>query len=337
MTVDLHAHVIVPELTRDAEPSEGWRPNVYRDHGHQVVELEGRAIRSAVEEFVDVDAIVARQEEAGIRRTVLCPWVPLLPYDVEPDEGLRRCRIQNEGLARLVRAWPGRVDALGAVPLQDPELAAGALRDLMEGGELRGVEVAASVGGVYLGDDRFEPFWAAAEATGALVFIHPTTRGFDAPVFGDFYLWNTVGNPIETTIAAAHMTMAGVMERHPALKVLLAHGGGALPALRGRLRHAHSFQPQAGSGLRESPEASIRRFLFDTVTHDAQVLRELVAFAGPERVLLGTDYPFDMGDPRPLETLRAAGLDPEDEAAVAAGNAIRLLGPEPARREEQVT
>lgn len=337
MTTDLHAHVIVPELTRDAEPSEGWRPHVYRDDGHQVVELDGRAIRSAVEEFVDVDAIVARQEEAGISRTVLCPWVPLLPYDVEADEGLRRCRIQNEGLTRLVHKWPSRLDALGAVPLQDPELAAAALRDLMDAGELRGVEVAASVRGVYLGDDRFEPFWAAAEATRALVFIHPTTRGFDAPVFGEYYLWNTVGNPIETTIAAAHMTLAGVMERHPTLKVLLAHGGGALPALRGRLRHAHSFQPQAGSKLRESPEASIRRFLFDTVTHDPQVLRELVAFAGPERVVLGTDYPFDMGDPRAQETLRATGLDPQDEAAVAAGNAIRLLGPEPARTEEQVT
>lgn len=337
MTVDLHAHVIVPELTREAEPSGSWRPHVYRDDGQQVVELDGREIRSAVEEFVDVDAIVARQEEAGIGRTVLCPWVPLLPYDAEPEEGLRRCRIQNEGLARLVRAWPGRVDALGAVPLQDAELAAGALRDLMDAGELRGVEVAASVRGVYLGDDRFEPFWAAAEATGALVFIHPTTRGFDAPVFREFYLWNTVGNPFETTIAAAHMTLAGVMERHPALKVLLAHGGGALPALRGRLRHAHSFQPQAGSVLRESPEASIRRFLFDTVTHDPKVLRELVAFAGPEQVVLGTDYPFDMGDPRPLETLRAAGLDTEEEAAVAAGNAIRLLGPEPARRGERVT
>jgi aminocarboxymuconate-semialdehyde decarboxylase len=337
MTTDLHAHVIVPELTRDAEPSESWRPRVYRDDGHQVVELDGRAIRSAVEEFVDVDAIVARQEEAGVRRTVLCPWVPLLPYDVEPDEGLRRCRIQNEGLTRLVRTWAGRVDALGAVPLQDPELAAGALRDLMGDGELRGVEVAASVRGVYLGDGRFEPFWAAAEATGALVFIHPTTRGFNAPVFGEYYLWNTVGNPIETTIAAAHMTLAGVMERHPALKVLLAHGGGALPVLRGRLRHAHSFQPQARSGLRESPDASIRRFLFDTVTHDPQVLRELVAFAGSERVVLGTDYPFDMGDPRPLETLRAAALEPKEEAAVAAGNANRLLGAEPARREERVT
>jgi aminocarboxymuconate-semialdehyde decarboxylase len=119
--------------------------------------------------------------------------------------------------------------------------------------------------------------------------------------------------------------------------VLLAHGGGALLALRGRLRHAHSFQPQAGSGLRESPEASIRRFLFDTVTHDPQLLRELIAFAGPERVVLGTDYPFDMGDPRPLETLRAAGLDPEQEAAVTAGNPTRLLGLEPAHREEKVT
>ena len=91
----------------------------------------------------------------------------------------------------------------------------------------------------YLGDERFEPFWAAAEETGALVFIHPTTRGFDAPVFGDYYLWNTVGNPLETTITAAHMVMAGVLERHPGLRVVLAHGGGALPALRGRLRHAH--------------------------------------------------------------------------------------------------
>jgi aminocarboxymuconate-semialdehyde decarboxylase len=337
MTVDLHAHVIVPELTRDAEPSEGWRPNVYRDGGEQVVELGGREIRSAVEEFVDVDGIVARQGEAGVMRTVLCPWVPLLPYDVEPDEGLRRCRIQNEGLVRLVRTWPGRVDALGAVPLQDPELAADTLRDLMDAGELRGVEVAASVRGAYLGDDRFEPFWAAAEATGALVFIHPTTRGFDASVFGEFYLWNTVGNPMETTIAAAHMTLAGVMERHPALKVLLAHGGGALPGLRGRLRHAHSFQPQAGSGLRESPEASIRRFFFDSVTHDPDVLRELVAFAGAQQVVLGTDYPFDMGDPRPLETLHAAGLDSDEEAAVAAGNANRLLGLEPAQRGEKVT
>jgi|SRR5215207_9477299 len=335
MTVDLHAHVIVAELTREAAPSEAWRPHVYEEDGCRLVELGGRVIRSAVEEFVDPDAIVTHQERAGIDLTVLSPWVPLLPYDVEPEEGLRRCRIQNEALARLVRAHPGRLGALGAVPLQEPELAAGELRLVMESGVLSGVEVAASVRGAYLGDERFEPFWAAAEATGALVFIHPTTRGFDSSVFEDFYLWNTVGNPFETTITAAHMTLAGVMERHRGLRVLLAHGGGALPALRGRLAHAHSFQPQARARLKESPLESIRRFFFDTVTHDARGLRELIGYVGPEQVVLGSDYPFDMGDPNPLSTLRSAGLERAAEAAVAAANATDLLNREQTEEEER--
>src|ERR687894_316457 len=123
---------------------------------------------------------------------------------------LERNRIQNAALADAVRRNPERVAALGAVPLQAPELAAGELRELRREGVLSGVEVTASVGGAYLGDPRFEPFWAAAEETESLVFIHPTTRGFDDPVFGEYYLWNTVGNPFETTIAAAHMVMAGV-------------------------------------------------------------------------------------------------------------------------------
>jgi len=336
VTVDLHAHVIVPELLRDAEPSETWRPRVWREDGAQLVELGGRPIRSAVEEFVDAERIISKQEEAGIDRTILCPWVPLLYHEAEPDEGLRRCRLQNNGLVRLVREHPGRIGALGAVPLQDPELAAAELRELMAEGELAGVEIAASVRGDYLGHDRFEPFWVAAAETGALVFIHPTTRGFDAPVFGEHYLWNAVGNPLETTVTAAHMTLAGVMERYPGLRVLLAHGGGALLALRGRLRHAHSFQQQARERLVEPPEESIRRFFFDTVTHDPRLLRDLVEFAGHEQVVLGTDYPFDMGDLRPLDTLQASGLAPAARAAIVADNASRLLGTEQGGREEVV-
>jgi aminocarboxymuconate-semialdehyde decarboxylase len=181
------------------------------------------------------------------------------------------------------------------------------------------------VRGVFLGDDRFEPFWEAAEATGALVFVHPTTRGFDLPAFQDYYLWNTVANPLETATTAAHMVVAGVMERHPDLRVLLAHGGGALLAVRGRMRHAHGFQPQARSRLSESPEDSIRRFHFDTLTHDDALLRALIDYAGPDRVLLGSDYPFDMGDARHVDTVRALGLAPEVEAAILAGNAERIL------------
>jgi aminocarboxymuconate-semialdehyde decarboxylase len=332
MTLDAHAHVIVPEITGD----EPWRPRVYRDEaGAQVVEIGGRQIRAAVAEFVDIEGILAAQDEAGVDRVLLCPWVPLLYYDADPDEGLRRARIQNDALAGLVRDHPDRVAALGAVPLQDPELAAAELEAVVN--KLSGVEVAASVRGVFLGDDRFEPFWTAAEDTGALVFVHPTTRGFDSPAFQDYYLWNTVANPLETATAAAHMVMAGVMERHPRLRVLLAHGGGALLAVRGRLRHAHSFQPQAKARLTESPEDSIKRFHFDTLTHDEALLRALIDYAGPDRVLLGSDYPFDMGDARHVDTVRALGLAPEVEAAILAGNAERLLGLAPARRQETMT
>jgi aminocarboxymuconate-semialdehyde decarboxylase len=322
MTFDVHAHVVVPEITGD----EAWQPRVWRDEGgEQVVELGGKQIRAAVQEFVDIDAILAAQDEAGVDRVLLCPWVPLLYYDAEPHDGLARARIQNDALARLVREHPERVSALGALPLQDPELAADELRVLLDGGALRGVEVAASVRGVFLGDDRFEPFWAAAESSGALVFVHPTTRGFNSPAFQDYYLWNTVANPLETATTAAHMVVAGVMERHPGLRVLLAHGGGALLAVRGRMRHAHGFQSQAASRLRESPEDSIRRFYFDTLTHHEALLRALIDYAGQDHVLLGSDYPFDMGDARHVDTVRGLGLASDVEAAILAGNAERML------------
>jgi aminocarboxymuconate-semialdehyde decarboxylase len=289
VVVDAHAHVIVPGLGADIR----W------EDGAQVVDFEGRSIRSAVREFVDLERILQEQDRAGVDVVVLCPWVTLLGR--EPAR-------QNEALAAMVGE---RVAALGTA---DPERP--------------GVEVAASFDGDYLGAERFEDFWAAAEETRALIFIHPTTRGFDQPVFDDFYLWNAVGNPLETTVTAAHMVMAGVLERHPRLRVLLAHGGGALPALRGRLRHAHSFQPQARSRLGESPDDSLSRFYFDTVTHDESLLRELVALAGADRVLCGSDYPFDMGVERPAEIVRALGLAPDEEQAILGGNARRLLGQE---------
>ncbi|MET0852102.1 MAG: amidohydrolase family protein [Candidatus Rokuibacteriota bacterium] len=336
MTVDLHAHVIVPEILRDAEPAEDWRPRVYRSEGEQVVELGGREIRSAVREFVDVERIVEEQERAGIERTLLCPWVPLLFGEAEPEEGLRRCRIQNEALAGLVRAGAGRIAALGAVPLQDPQLAAAELERVMAAGDLGGVEVAASVSGTSLGGDRFAPFWDAADATGALVFIHPTIRGFTSGAFADHYLWNTVGNPLETTVTAAQMVMTGLLERHRDLRVVLAHGGGAILALRGRLRHAHTFQPQARARLEASPESSLRRFHYDTVTHDPRLLADLIAFAGPDRVVLGTDHPFDMGDYGAVAQVRGLGLAPEAEAAVLSQNAEQLLGLGRARKEQTV-
>lgn len=325
MIIDAHAHIIVPEMTREAAPDETWRPRVKWVNGQQIIEFGGKSLKSAVREFVHIEAVLAAQDAAGVERVLLCPWVSLLRYDAEPQEGLRLSRIYNEALSRLAQAHSNRVSALGTVPLQNPELAARELETVMAEPGLHGVEIAASVNGLYLGDDRFAPFWAAAEATGALVFVHPTTRGFGIPALNDFYLWNTVGNPLETTITAAHMIMGGVMERHPRLKVLLAHGGGAILSLRGRLRHAHSFQTQARAKLVESPEASLRRFYFDTVTHDPALLQALIDYAGVNHVLLGSDYPFDMGVERPAEIVLSLGLSEADEAKILGGNIVQLL------------
>jgi aminocarboxymuconate-semialdehyde decarboxylase len=326
MIVDVHAHVIVPEITREAGGDDAWRPSVRWEDGAQVVEFGGQAIRSATREFVRIDRVLAEEASSGVDHVVLSPWVALLPYGLDAEDGLRVCRLQNEALAAIAAAHTGRVSALAAVPLQDPVTAAKELEHAMTLPGVVGAEVAASVRGDYLGDDRFLPFWEAAESSGALIFVHPTTRGFELPAFREYYLWNTVANPLETAVTGAHLVMAGVLERLPRLRVVLAHGGGALPAVRGRLRHSHGFQPLARARLRESPDVSLRRLYYDTITHDAELLRALVAYAGPDHVLLGSDHPFDMGTIRPVDDVRELGLPSKDEAAVLGGNAVRLLG-----------
>ncbi|HEX9539771.1 MAG TPA: amidohydrolase family protein, partial [Streptosporangiaceae bacterium] len=138
-------------------------------------------------------------------------------------------------------------------------------------------------------------------------------------------LWNSVGNPLETAVTAAHIAVSGVLERHPQLRVLLAHGGGALPVVRGRLRRAYAVRPEARARSQDGPDQSLRRFYYDTVTHDQDLLADLVRYAGPGQVLLGSDRPFDMGTDRPVDEVRALGLG-DEEGLVLGGNAERLLG-----------
>jgi aminocarboxymuconate-semialdehyde decarboxylase len=323
LIVDAHCHVIVPEITARSVP-ENWRPVLGTQDGRPAVRFRGRLLTSVLSEFSDTGVMLDAAARTGVSHLLLSPWISLVPVDAAADEARLVCQVQNESLARLVAGQPGRVSAVGAVPVQDPPLAARELPGLLAAG-LRGVEVPSSVGPRYLGDDFFLPFWEAAAATGALVFIHPTTRGLGIPALDDYYLWNSVGNPLETAITAAHMAMAGVLERFPRLRVLLAHGGGALPIVRGRLRRAYALRPEAAARITGGPDASLRRFYYDTVTHDADLLAGLVRYAGPEQVLLGSDRPFDMGTDHPVDEVRGLGLGLETEL-ILGGNAGRLLG-----------
>jgi aminocarboxymuconate-semialdehyde decarboxylase len=322
--VDAHAHIVVRAAAAGEGLTGSWRPRVTESAGRSRIYHDGRELTSVVREFTDPERMAQEAAVQGIGHLLLSPWVRLLPFGHPLPEARQICKIQNDALAQLVAADPVRFSALGAVPLQDPATAARDLRTLMADG-LAGVELTPEIAGRYPGDDAFEPFWEAAEDAGALVFIHPATRGLALPVFGDYYLWNSVANPVETAIAAAHLVMAGVLERHPALKILLAHAGGALWAVRGRLRRAYAQVPAARSRLREAPDASLARLYHDTVTHDETLLRRLVEDAGPEHVLLGSDRPFDMGSDDPVGEVRALGLPAAAEAAVLGGNAARLL------------
>jgi len=323
--LDCHRHIIPAAMLTSAVPAE-WRPSLTRRDGRWLVSFRGRTLTSVTAEFADPAAILTEAEAAGITHVLASPWVLLIPVHEEAELAARICRMQNESLAAAAAASPGgRLTGLGAVPLQAPELAAAELEYLMTLPGLHGVEVPASVAGLRLEDDKLAPFWAAAADTGAIVFVHPSTTGLHLPGLDDHYLWNSVGNPLETAIAAAQLITGGVLDRYPGLVVLLAHGGGALLSLRGRLRRAYAVRPEASAGGATAPDELLRRLYFDSLTHDREVLADLVAFAGAGHVLLGSDQPFDMGTEDPVGDVAALGMTPADQDLILGGNAGRLM------------
>jgi aminocarboxymuconate-semialdehyde decarboxylase len=323
--LDCHCHVIPAGMLTDAVP-EDWRPALSQDEGRRVVSFQGRRLTSITGEFCDVDLMLEQAAAADVSHLLLSPWILLVPVGAEPALAARICRVQNESLAEATSRADGRVLGLGAVPLQDPASAVAELEYLMALPGMRGVEVPASVAGSYLGEERFAPFWNAAAECGAVVFVHPTTTGLGLPALDNHYLWNSIGNPVETAIVAAQLATNGVLARHRGLRVLLAHGGGALLGLRGRLRRAYAVRPEARADSATEPDELLRGLYYDSLTHDPAVLRDLVAFAGAGHVLLGSDRPFDMGADRPADDIAALGLSDADEQLMLSGSARALLG-----------
>src|SRR5690606_39141580 len=219
-------------------------------------------------------------------------------------------------------AAPDRLRGLGLVPLQHPEHTVPAL-DHALGQGLAGVEISSHAPGRELSDPAYEPFWSRAEETGALVFLHPFGCTLDERL-DQWYLSNTVGQPTENAVALSHLIFSGVLDRHPGLKLVAAHGGGYLPFAIGRSDHAWRVRPDA-RGCEHEPSSYLRRLWFDTVVHDDRALRTLVEVAGADRVLLGSDYPFDMGLDDPVTTIRAAGLPDDATDRILGANADALL------------
>ncbi|HEU5422001.1 MAG TPA: amidohydrolase family protein, partial [Nitrolancea sp.] len=241
-------------------------------------------------------------------------------YELPPDEGIQWSQLLNQGIAEAAAAYPEEFVGFATVPLQDGVAAAAELERGAALG-LRGVEILSSVNGVGLDDPSLEPFWETAAWLAMPILIHPSyVAGTER--LGPYYLRNLLGNPTETANAGARLIFGGVLERHPTLKVILAHGGGSLPQIIGRLQHGAEVRAECRHA--RSPREQLGNLYFDTIVFDPLILRHLVELAGAERVVLGTDYPFDMGETRPLEFVAGAGLaDADVETILHAGE--RLL------------
>jgi len=266
-------------------------------------------------------------DEMGIDIQVVSPAPPQSFYTVPPEIGIRTAHLVNDGIAAAVAERPDRLKAMGSVPLQAGGAAAAEELERCVGRlGFKGVQILAHVGEREISDPDFAAFWAKAEALGAVVMIHPA--GFtEARRFGRHYFNNVIGNPLDTTMALHHLIFDGVLERHPALKLIAVHGGGYLPAYSGRIDHAWGARSDSHGDLPQAPTTYLKRIYVDTIVFTPHQLEALIKLFGPDRVLLGTDYPYDMGEYDPLGHLASvAGLSPSTTAAIAGGNALRLFG-----------
>jgi aminocarboxymuconate-semialdehyde decarboxylase len=264
---------------------------------------------------------------AGIDAYVLSmpPYVNFVGCD-EPTN-VWACRQINDGLADIEQEYDGRIYAMGMVPLPFGCAAADELERGARELKIRAVQIITNYGGRDLDDAEFLPFFERAEKFQTMILIHPDLRaGFNGS-FKSYYLQNLIGLPVETTTAAASLIFGGVMERFPGLKIVLAHGGGVSPYLVGRWRHGHGHRPEPKIKFTGSPEEMLRRFYFDTMIYEPQVLRFLTDLVGADHIVMGTDYSGDMSAWREVsEISRLEFLAESQKQQILGGNARRLLG-----------
>lgn len=324
MITDVHAHAIVGEI----EAVVAGDPRLVahqeleaRRNGPESLAVSGAMVRSRIPLLTRVETRLAEMDAQGVDVQVVSPSPSQYHYWADPDLARVICHAANRGVAALVAEEPTRFTGLGLVPLQHPDLLVELLDDALAAG-LAGVEISSHAPGVELSDARLDPFWARAAETGAVVFLHPFGCTLDERL-DRYYLSNVVGQPVENAVALSHLIFAGVLDRHPDLRVVAAHGGGYLPTFLGRSDHAWQVRPEA-RGCADLPSSYLRRLWFDSLVHSPDALRALVAAVGADRVLLGSDYPFDMGVPDPVTRLDAAGLSAADRDAIAGGTAEKL-------------
>ena len=325
-TVDMHAHVAIPQAGAIAGPHVD-PAKVPLDH-FSTPETKAIMAKQAADigdRIRNTDARFKVMDEMGVDVQLISPGPPQLYYTIPLDIAVKATQALNDGIAEYIGKHTDRLCALGGVPLSDANEAVKELERCMKQLKFKGVEILTNVDGKELSDPAFAPFWKKAEELGALVMIHP--NGFtQAERLTRFYFNNVIGNPLDTTVALHYLVFDGVLERHPNLKIFAVHGGGYLGGYSGRIDHAWGARADAHASLPKPPTHYLKKIIFDTVVFTPGQLKALVETYGADHVVLGTDYPFDMADFDPVEHVVSTGFDAAATAAICGGNAKRLLG-----------
>lgn len=328
MIYDIHAHCI-PDSFRDwlLESGPALGAEVLASERGNRIRFNGRFTSGPLRTILgDTAARIVAMDRMGVDIQVMAGWVELTGYDLDPTAGMALSRAQNDALVEECGRYPGRLLALGNLPLQDPKAAVSELDRIMGTKEMVGVQIATTVGDLWLDRAGLDPIWEAAEQLGAFILLHPMAplEGVD---LGRYLMDNSVGRPAETTIALAGLINAGVFERYPGLIMCAVHGGGFMPYQIGRLDRSHMAKPEvAAVNTSRLPSDYMTALYVDTVVHNPTALRFLVDTMGSDHVLLGTDYPFEMGDENPIGLVDSVSeLAPRDREAILTGNMARLL------------
>lgn len=326
MRVDIHTHFIPPAFIEQARAGQALDDVTLEDHDNETWVVHPQGYRYPLaREFFDLDAKLQHMDSLDIDVSVLSIAPTLLFYWQEADAAGDFCRMANEAMAEIASQSDGRLYAMATVPLQDPEAAAAELRHAVTELDHTGALIGTTMEDRRLDEPALEPFFATAEELGVPVVLHPYYVGL-RPGLKDFYLTNLAGNPLETCIAAARLMLSGFLDRHPNLDVVLVHAGGYMPYQIGRLDHGFRVRSETNAVIDAPPSTYLRRFYYDTITHAAVPLQFLVELVGADRVVVGTDIPFDMADTRFAEYLATVDVDDQAMAAINGANAARIFG-----------
>lgn len=325
--IDLHNHVSTPacEALLDGPPP-AWLDPFTLYSGAETKSYNAEQFGQLAEKLTNPDRRLADMDRMGVDLQALSVAPPQFYYWTDPALGRRLARMQNEHLADLVDGRPDRFIGLGTVPLQDVDAAIDELEHCVTQLDMRGVEICTNVNGLDLDGARYRPFFAKAAELDVVVLLHP--HGFTGGErLTDYYLINVVGNPLDTTVAATRLISSGLLEALPALKLCFVHGGGYLPFYASRMDHSWRERPEGRHHITErAPSSYLRQTYVDSLVYDGVHLAFLVQQMGSDRVVIGTDYPYDMGDPGTVALVAdSASLSEEDKAAILGGNAARLL------------